>query len=578
MLPAQETFDRRRVVALCVVTLLMLCWGKIVTEIWINWNLWAVLLPMCAGIAILAYLSPPVAAAFYFLGNYFFGNLSIAYYPRMSFLTVLAAVLLGTLLVVRWKRGELAKFLTLPKRVWLALAALALFFLLGFARAVWEVHTLVADPGHSNSVMAALKESLSGGMRGSNLLSHYMFLSHWLTFLLIGALACMSRDDLKVFFFSFSILFVTQLLAMPMWFYPHFFQRAYVECESLGLGYEQINRGNLGYMAALASGFALTMAHDRGGTRRILLLMWWLVLSGFVFLSASKGPVLAWMIATAYILWRGRRLETLSYRALLGALGALMSAGLLSAAAGYSIAPCGTVKKLEEARHSAEMRVAMIRDRLASYLPLGAGGTVHLPDGKSMHLGAEDALQYRIVEQENISFPNRYTSLENLVADMRHRAGGTAEADSHQDGDVPMKAGFPRLSPITWLLGNGFGGSNRSINYENKSFVAHAGSLNLFIDLFIETGVVGLLLLAFAVMMLWRHSRDSVFSGAPTDGHLLVMGLSAMALVVLVKINVAAETSTEDLAALMIGLLVGAAMIPARGPGDSRPSSVRGRA
>ena len=160
MLPAQETFDRRRVVALCVVTLLMLCWGKIVTEIWINWNLWAVLLPMCAGIAILAYLSPPVAAAFYFLGNYFFGNLSIAYYPRMSFLTVIAAVLLGTLLVVRWKRGELAKFLTLPKRVWLALAALALFFLLGFTRAVWEVHTLVADPGHSGSVLAALKESL----------------------------------------------------------------------------------------------------------------------------------------------------------------------------------------------------------------------------------------------------------------------------------------------------------------------------------------------------------------------------------------------------------------------------------
>ena len=56
------------------------------------------------------------------------------------------------------------------------------------------------------------------------------------------------------------------------------------------------------------------------------------------------------------------------------------------------------------------------------------------------------------------------------------------------------------------------------------------------------------------------------------------MGLSAMALVVLVKINVAAETSTEDMAALMIGLLVGAAMIPAHGPGDSRPSSVRGRA
>ena len=255
--------DYRRLTAAWVMVFLILCWGKL--AIWFGVDVLAALLPLCVGFVVLAYLSPPVATALYFLGNYFFGNLSIAYYPRMSFLTVIAAVLLGTLLVVRWKRGELARFLALPKRVWLALAALALFFLLGFARAVWEVHTLVADPGHSGSVLAALKESLSGGMRGSNLLSHYMFLSHWLTFLLIGALACMSRDDLKVFFLSFSILFVAQLLAIPLYYFPQFFREIYAECLSSGLGYAQVNRGNLGYMAALASGFALTMAHDRGG-------------------------------------------------------------------------------------------------------------------------------------------------------------------------------------------------------------------------------------------------------------------------------------------------------------------------
>ena len=172
--------DYRRLTAAWVMVFLILCWGKLAIWFWVD--VLAALLPLCVGFVVLAYLSPPVATALYFLGNYFFGNLSIAYYPRMSFLTVIAAVLLGTLLVVRWKRGELARFLALPKRVWLALAALALFFLLGFTRAVWEVHTLVADPGHSGSVLAAFKESLSGGMRGSNLLSHYMFLSHWLTF------------------------------------------------------------------------------------------------------------------------------------------------------------------------------------------------------------------------------------------------------------------------------------------------------------------------------------------------------------------------------------------------------------
>lgn len=568
--------DYRRLTATWVMVFMILCWGKL--SIWFGVDVLTALVPLSLGFMVLACLSPPVATALYFLGNYFLGNLSIAYYPRMSFLTVIAAVLLGTLLVVRWRRGELARFLALPKRVWLAVAALALFFLLGFARAMWEVHTLVSAPGDSNSMTAALKESLSGGMRGSSLLSHYMFLSHWLVFLTIGALTCLSRDDLRTFFLSFSLLFVVQLLAIPFSYYPEYFQAIYRKCEPLGLGYAQVNRGNLGYMAALASGFALTLAHDRENSRRILLLTWWLVLSSFVFLSASKGPVLAWLVATAYVLWRGRRLETLPYRMLPAALGVLVSVGLLSAAAGYSIVPCGMVKKLGEARHSAEVRIAMVRDRLASYSPLKACETVYLSDGKPVHLSAEGAILYRIVEKENIDSPNRYMPLADLVADMLHRADGSAKSGPCPDGDVSMKAGVPRLSLVTWLLGNGFGGSNRSIDRGNKSFVTHAGSLNLFIDLFIETGAVGLLLLAFAVMALWRHFRNSVFSEVPADGRLLVMGLSAMALVVLVKINVAAETSAEDLAALMVGLLVGAAAMSARNHRDSQPSRAQGGA
>ncbi len=528
MLPAQEMLDRRRVVALCVVTLLMLCWGRIVAEFWINWNLWAALLPMCAGIAILAYLSPPAAGAFFFLGNYFFGNLSIAFYPRMSFLTVIAAVLLGTLLVVRWQRGELARFLVLPKRMWLALAALVLFFLLGFARAVWEVHTLVADPGHSNSVMAALKESLSGGMRGSNLLSHYMFLSHWLSFLMIGVLACMSRNDLKIFFFSFSILFATQLLAIPLWFYLQFFQRVYVECESLGLGYEQVNRGNLGYMAALASSFALTMAHDRGGTRRILLLAWWSILSGFVFLSGSRGPMAAWLLATAYVVWSGRRIGKMPYGAL---IAVLLATGSLSAIAGYSVIPCGMTKKFVESRYSVEGRGAIIRDRLASYLGLPAGGVIRLPDGEARRVSAEEAIQYR-------------------------------DGNTHSLQYLAVKAGHPEISLDTWLLGKGFGSATRSVDYENRSFQVQSGSLNILFDLFIETGLVGLSLFAFAATLLWQNFRKTMAGTPSGDSRLLVMGMISMMLVLVVKVSIAAETPTEDLAALVIGLLIGTAGAP----------------
>lgn len=564
-LRAVQLSDRQRLTALCILTLLILALGKAVTEQWINWNLWAVLLPIAMGMGILTWLSPPTAAAFYFLGNYFFGSLSIFFYPSMSFLTVLAAVLIGSLLLVRWQRGELARFLLLPKRVWLALAALALFFLLGFARAVWEVDAIVTGPGHSGSFRAALRESLSGGMRGNgSLLIHYMFLSHWLTFLAIGALACLSWDDLKTFFLSFGILIVVQVLPIPIFYFPQFFQELYVECQPLGLAYGQINRGNFGYMTALASSFVLTMSYGEGNNRRVYLLAWWLVLAGFTFLSASKGPILAWMIATAYILWRGSWLETLSYRTLVGVVGVFIALGLLAAATGYSIVPCGTVKKLVGNRFSADVRVAMIRDRLGSYLPIEEGVIVNLPDGRAVRLSAENALQYRILEEEarqrRSSVLSRSKHLMDFAEARQLAVRGPAKGDMHK-----------------WLFGEGLGGSNRSVDYKNKSFQVHAGSLNLFIDLFIETGVIGLLLLAFAVTVLCRHFQNSVLSEAPTNGGLLAMSLGAMALVVLVKINLAAETPTEDVAALMIGLLVGMATTSTRGLSGSRSSPTQGR-
>ncbi|RJQ48194.1 MAG: hypothetical protein C4528_03280 [Gammaproteobacteria bacterium] len=518
----QAEADRRRLLAAYALVLLIIGWTKLVS--WFAIGPMMALLPLCAGFVILVYLAPPIAAALFFLGNYFFGNLSMAFYPNISFLTVITAVLVCALLFVRWKRGELACFLNLPRRVWLAIAALALFFLIGYLRALWQVQMLEIDPEHSRSVFSLFQTSL----RGNNEQGHYMFIGHWLSFIAIGALACLARGELKIFFASFSVLFVVQLLSIPFSYYPEFFRAIYVECQAMGLGHFQVNRGYLGYMAALASGLSLTMAHERKKLLRVLFLAWWMVLSVVVFLSATKGPFFAWILATAFVFWRGRRIEKLPYMTL--ACLAVM-VGALSTISGYSVVPCGTVKKVVEQRNSIATRIASVQDLLAPYLGLRISEEVRLRTGETHRsTRAEDIVRYQAGETLPRS-PSEY---------MRAKGGETGGLHD-------------------WLVGKGFGGVTRSIDYESGRVYTHAGSLNLFVDLFIETGFIGLSLFVFSIAVLWFNFRTTVASMTPDKGHLLLLGMSSMLLVLLVRENIAAETNTEDVVALMIGLLISAA-------------------
>lgn len=520
----QAEADRRRLLAAYALVLLIIGWTKLAP--WFAIGPMAALVPLCAGFVILVYLAPPIAAALFFLGNYFFGNLSMAFYPSISFLTVIAAVLVGTLLFVRWKRGELACFLNLPRRVWLAIAALALFFLIGYLRALWQVQMIEIDPEHSRSVFSLFQASL----RGNNELGHYMFLGHWLSFIVIGALACLSYSEFKSFILAFSILFVVQLLSIPFSYYGEFFRAIYVECQPMGLDYRQVNRGYLGYMAALASGLSLTMAHERKKLLRVLLLAWWMVLSVVVFLSATKGPILAWILATAFVFWRGRRIEKLPYAAL-ACLAVIVMVGASSAIAGYSVVPCGTAKKIVEQRNSVAARIASVQDLLAPYLGLRISEGVRLRTGEIRRsTRAGDIVRYQAGE----TLPR--PPIEYMRAKDRE-AGGLGLHD--------------------WLVGKGFGGATRSIDYESRRVYTHAGSQNLFVDLFIETGFIGLSLFVFAIVVLWFNFRTTVAAMTPARGHLLLLGVSSMLLVLLVKLSVSADIHTEDSAALVIGLLIG---------------------
>lgn len=537
----REALEHRRIVPSAVLVMLILIWAKIVPALGLAYP--SALIPLCAMFIALVLLSAPLAAALFFLGNYYFGNLSILYYPRISFLSVLAVLLVVTMICVRWRRGELGRFLRLSGRVYMALAGLALFFLVGYMRAVWQLHLIEFEQTDPQSLSTAFQESL----RGSNELSHYMLLSHWLGFLAIGMLACMSYDEFKVFFLSLSVLFVVQLLSIPLSYYPEFFRNVYMECQPLGLGYAQVNRAYLGYMAALAGGLALTVSHENKPVWRAALLAWWTVLSLVVVLSGSRGPAIAWILVTAYVVWRNWHVARGSYRVL---FAALLSVSAVSAISGISVLPCGTLSKLGEARYSLESRSAHIKDLFASYLGTQTGSVVLLPSGESHRMNAEDVVRYQAGETAY------------LYADRKN---------------IRVRPGYTDVGVMTWLFGKGFGGSQRSIDAAQGQLRSHAGSMNLALDLFTETGLAGLSLFVASIVLLWLGLRKAIADRPHPDSRWLVTGLVSVMIVLLVKVSIAADTPGEDLAGLAIGLLIGAIGVATTGARDNTAHEISRR-
>lgn len=519
LIPARELLKNHRYILAGGLIVLMLAWARLVPFLEVSHVV--ALIPLCLLLAGLVLLSPPVGAAFFFLGNYYFGNLTILYYPSVSFLSVLAVVLVATMVYVRWRRGELGGFLRLPRQAYLAVASLALFFFIGYTRAVWQLHFIEIEQTGPH----LLTRLFDGGMRGSNELSHYMLLSHWLAFLAIGMFACASYDEFKAFFLSLSILFVVQLLSIPLSYYPEFFHAIYVECRPLGLSFAQVNRAHLGYMAALAGALAMTLAHEGKNPGRAAWLFWWAILSLMVLLSGSRGPVIAWILVTLFVVWRNWRIARNSYL--------ILFAALLSVAAipGVSLLPCGTVEKLTQARHSVETRIAHVTNLFSPYFEMLAD------------------------------------DIAPLLSTTEPRGPGEMAPLLGTTKNVHAKPGYTDGGVMTWLFGKGFGGSLRSVDAKSGQMRTHAGTHNLALDLLAETGLIGLSFFVASITLLWYGLQKSVTHQLHPDSRWLITGLISVMLVLLVKASVAATTPDEDLVGLAIGLLIGAmGVVAARRP------------
>ena len=356
--------------------------------------------------------------------------------------------------------------------------------------------------------------------RNTNSLLHYVFLSHWLAFIAMGILACVTRAELKTFLVVFSLFYVAELFALPMQFYIEFFRNIYVECQAMALSLGNVNRAYLGYLAAMASVISLSLAHNHEKNLKRMFYASSLLAVVVLFLAGSKGPVLAWIISACFVMLFVDRQEMMRSLAIVGVVASVVG---VSALVGHPLIPCGTVKQFIDSSHSYTSRVDLASEAIDTFAQ-------RQPSIQSQPIQASPAVP------------------PPLVAKILPELANTT----------------PELSKNSYLLhmlvGGGFGASTRSVNPETGQMLIHSGSLNLFLDLLVETGVIGTIFFLLALVVLVVTFFRTLLRQDFIDRKLIMATMGGVLMIILVKLMVAAETHTEDLGALIIGLLMGSAV------------------
>lgn len=442
----------------------------------LNLSIWLILPALIVAFIFFCFISPPAAVALFLTSHYLIGQISIAR-PGFSVLSILSGVLVVVLIFVRWRERTLVKVIRMRRAQFVSFLLLMGFMAIGFIRAVQSPYAVWLGFSSDYSLLAMFE----GSARNTNSLLHYVFLSHWLVFIAMGVLACVTPTELKTFFVAFSLFYLIELLALPIQFYLEFFQKIYVECQAMALSLGNVNRAHMGYLAAMTSTISLAQAHHQGERFRNLFYLVSSLAVVILFLAGSKGPVLAWVIGTCFVMLFADQKQWVRSLAVVGAITSVVG---ISALMDHSLVPCGMIKQYTESSHSYAARANLVREAI----------------GTSAH------------------------------SDLLHV-----------------------------LVGGGFGASTRSVN-DTGQILTHSGSLNLFFDLLLETGVVGLVFFLLALVILVVTFAKALLRQDLSDRKPHMAAMGSVLMIVLVKLMVATETHTEDLGALIIGLLMGSAV------------------
>jgi O-antigen ligase len=439
-----------------------------------------------------AVLISPVAAALKLKR----AQVSIAH-PGVSAFGILSTVVLATFLLIRWREGFLAEFSRLRWSHFLPWILLAIVFAIGFFRAVQLPYAEWLKSSSEYSLLPLLQ----GNLKSSNNSLHYVFLSHWVVYIALGILACARLAELNIFLIAFSLLYVVTIFPLPVEFYPYFFEKIYFECQPMGLhnmtiGGDRItqliagnvNRSQVGYLAAMASLISLSLAHHQGGRLRNMFYIWSLLAAVVVFLAGSKGCALGWVIGVFIVM---RFADKQAWVRSLVVVGVIAAAIGVSTLAGHSPIPCGTVKQYASVQSSYDTRVSLIEGGLDIF----------------------------------------FQGLHASTSPWQHV-----------------------------LVGEGFGASARANNPHTGQMLIEAGSHNLFIDLLVDTGGVGLVLFLLALYLLIIGFVRPLLRQDFPHRRLFMAAMGGMFIVDLIMLLVTTTTYREYLGAFLIGLLMGSAV------------------
>jgi hypothetical protein len=340
---------------------------------------------------------------------------------------------------------------------------------------------------------------------------HYVFLSHWLAYIALGILACARLVELKIFIIAFSLLYVVAIVPLPVDFYPYFFEKIYYECQPRGLHNMVI--GGLEYTKIVA-----------GSVNRSQV--------GYLAAMAS-------LISLSLAHHRGGRLGNMFYLWSLLAAVILFLAGSKGPVLGWVIGAFVVMRfadKQERVRNLAVagvMATAIGFATLAGYSPLPCGTVKQYAENVG---GSYDARMYLYRE--------------------------ALETDS--------------TAPRSWLrlvVGDGFGASATRNNPHTGEPLTYSGSHNLFLDLLVDTGFVGLILFVVALSILIRRFVQPLLRQDFPDRRLFMAAMGGTFIVSLIMLLTTTSTYREYIGAFLIGLLMGSAVYMVQRHPPSRSAS-----
>ncbi|MDA1061280.1 MAG: O-antigen ligase family protein [bacterium] len=356
-------------------------------------NIYLVVLPFLFAFGFLGILFPPIAVALLYSANPLLAQVSIGN-PGLSFLPILTGTLIFVLLLRRWNDGGVAAMCRARVFQWIPFFLLLVFLLHGSIRSqFWGSSFSLNNEG--------LGLTLGNALDAYHPLHYIYFISiHWLSFLILGILACASLGDMKIFFLSLPMFIVGPLLGIPALVYVENFGevlgRGGMET-MIGLTYANINRGFVGYLAAIGVLVSVTRLNHLPKSKKSFGLAFLGISLLLIILSGSKGPVFGCVLGLCLMLMLSEKRGLL--KGLLLSVGAVGLTALLSYALGFN----GILNQFFLSSHSFTTRLNLMSEALNQFATgnigiwlLGGGfgsSTLQLPNGLGppyVHMGSHN--------------------------------------------------------------------------------------------------------------------------------------------------------------------------------------------